>query len=466
MAEKIVRRAKKIDKASEAAVAVTEYTANSARNIQTPKDDEDKIKLYRDHPWVHAAIYAIEHTVASLGFKLFKLKPGGVPLDEAEEVSGHPAIDLLQFPNPDKPGYDLFAETLVYLETVGRAYWEVVYAKDGLVGEPMELYCLRPTRVIPVPVKDGRGIGKYEFRIEKGTKPISFKPEQIVPFKFFDPLNDWLGMASIQASVNNIVIDQKMAAWVEDFFENGTQLLGMIVPGTGVHFTKPMMESIKTQLQQEVRGKRSIPIFSREAKFVPMGTDPKDAEFRQGQQDNIDIVLAVAGVPPVMVGRLEQAKYDNYRLQKTSFYHDTILPKLKLLQGCLDTYYLPLFPDIKADQDAKRFRYHLCFDTAELLAEDESIKVARLVDEIKSGMKTPNEARKELSLDEYAGGDKYYIDNRLVEVGGETEDTLEKREDEILDAVNEVGEQAAEVQADMQRAIDDLQRDVDNLKKE
>ena len=60
--------------------------------------------------------------------------------------------------------------------------------------------------------------------------------------------------------------------------------------------------------------------------------------------------------------------------------------------------------------------------------------VERLIKEVGYAIKTPNEARNELGLKPYDGGDKFYIASSLLHIGEpNTGDELSKLEREFLD---------------------------------
>jgi len=77
--------------------------------------------------------------------------------------------------------------------------------------------------------------------------------------------------------------------------------------------------------------------------------------------------------------------------------------------------------------------YELKFKNIDL--RDLDALITRLVSEIGSSMKTPNEARNELGLKPYPEGDKFYVASTLITTGEtEPEGSLSKEEKEFLDA--------------------------------
>jgi len=445
---------RQIVKASVAAAAVVEHSTTMGQAVKIPRNTKEWLALYTKHVWAYAGVYAIANTIAQLKLQLFKRNK---KTKEIEEITDHRSLSTLRKPNPDSTGFDLIESTVVYLECVGMAYWETVKNKKEVVaGETTlleekwveELFPLRPDRVTPEPDKSGNGIKEYKFVVDKRGvgKPKVFRPDEIVPFKYFNPVEDWLGLGSLQVSIDDVRQDKQMASWNLDFFEHGLAAEGIIsVKG---RMSQSRMEDFARQLTNFLRGKgRKIPVFSTEdgIDFIPLSSNPKDIEFLQGRKENRQAILAALGVPPVMVGLLEHAKYDNYFLQIESFHKETIGTKIKKIESALLLHYLPMFSDIADDEENE---YYMLFDTKELLQEDKDRLTDRLVKWIEHGLVTPNEARKQLNMEPYPegqlGGDMFYMKNTLVPVGQPSEEELERREDKLASRVDRLGDEIEE----------------------
>jgi hypothetical protein len=176
------------------------------------------------------------------------------------------------------------------------------------------------------------------------------------------------------------------------------------------------MTDLGAQLKQFLIGKsRKILILGKNLKWQSISVSPKDAEFLQGRKDARDAMLAALGVPLAKLGFVTDAKYSNYELQNLSFHRDCIIPKLLKIEGALNKYLMPLFPDSEG--------LYVEFDKTSLLKEDENQLVDRFGKALRSGFITPNEACRRLGWpawpEEQPGGDKYYMERSLVEVGSE-----------------------------------------------
>jgi len=386
--------------------------------VPPPQETKDFEELYRDFSWVYSGIFAISTACARVPLKLIQIKNGkGV---EIENSLTHSAMRIFSPPNGTMSYYDLIEGIMIYLETTGNAFLEI---GKNRIGQDMALYLLRPDRIRIIPDKKGKGVEKYIFTLEgesgKIIKAQEFKPKDILHFKYFSPIDDWWGQGSIQAAKNAVVLEQYAIKHNEAFFEGGGVPPGLLKFGSGIS----KKEAKKVYREWQNRDKTTnVAAVSAEVGFQELGSGGKDMEFAELRRMNREEILSTLGVPPAMVGILEQAKYENYQLQRKLFNEDTIVPKMLKVESTLNSFLMPRF--------GEDLRYR--FDFTDLLAESESEKQQKIEKLMPYGIYTPNEARQALGLDPFEGGDIRYIDSRLIPV------------DEDLESIR--GEEAAKMQ--------------------
>ena len=450
-------------KASALASVVVQTAALSEGFAVSPTNVSEWLALYTKHVWTYVAVFAVANTIAKLKIDLWKRnkKTGAI-----EKVEAHSILDLLEQPNIQMTRYDLMESLATYLELAGNAYWEVVYRTVKMtnndktisrVREPKELFNIRPDRLNPVPDKNGKGIKEYVFQTKRSAKKTTMKADQIVRFEYFNPIQDWHGLGAIMPAVDEVMQDIHMTKWNKEFFSEGVMPQGVI--STDQVLPRHDQKDIAEQLKQFLVGKgRKIMLLGRNLKWTQVSIGPKDLDFQAGRKENKRAVLASEGVPPVLAGDMDNAKYDNYGLQVTSFHEDTILPKLRKIESALHNNLIPKFPDLVATEE---FEYVLLFDTTELMQEDQDRLTNRLVKQFENGWLTPNEARKSLNRDPYpdsqAGGDEFYMKSTMVLVSTIGQDqSLEAFDDNLTKSMGTLE----------QRVMDALEQMPEQIKKE
>lgn len=425
-------------KASMAAATALQDVVNYEQVIANPENLGDWLTLYRRHVWAFAAIFARANVVAQLGVKVQRIE--GTDFEDVEDLDAadptgrlSKLVRLLNVrPNPQMSSHDLLELLVIHLDTTGRAYWETVYGeREKKVGGktvkservPVEYWPVQPDYLEPIPKKDGNGVEKYRFQTRRYARTKFFSPEEIVPFYYTDPTcPQFSGLGRIMPAVDDLQLDKQAARWNLDFFCHGLTPEGIISTDKAV--TTHEMQKIGDQIREFLAGKgRRILVLSKGMNWQSISVPPKDVDFLEGRKENRQAVLASLGVPPVLVGLLEHAKYDNYALQLEAFNRITIVPLLRKLEGAMNVHLLPQW-----GQDLADAGFYLTFDAEHLTAENEDRLTDRLERQLRSGLRTPNECRELLGLQPYdeakgqTGGDAFYMATTLQPVAKGAED--------------------------------------------
>src|SRR5437868_4123944 len=107
--------------------------------------------------------------------------------DGANELESHPLLALLNTPNRDESGAELFTTWYGHLETAGNAYLEAA----SIAGEVRELHVLRPDRVKAILGARGEAEA-YEYTV--GAKTVRLPRDAasgvfpVLHAKLFHPL--------------------------------------------------------------------------------------------------------------------------------------------------------------------------------------------------------------------------------------------------------------------------------------
>lgn len=453
-------------KASQAASIVVDAVYDSIDGISVPKDRQEWIEIYKKHVWAYAGIFAIASTIAKLPRMLVEVNR---ETGDREEKRNHELLNLIDYPNPVTTGYDWLEREVIHLESCGNAYTEIVRGTEETrqagktvkaTEKPTELWAIRPDMLTPVPAKDGNGLAHWIFQVKKWGKKKIFQVDEILPFGYTDPTQVLFGLGSLQPALDDLRQDVAMAAWNLDFFENGLTPQGVFQ--TDQTLQPKQAEDIADQVKDFLLGGRRVLILGRGMKWQTISVDPKDVDFANGRSDNREAILAGLGVPPVKVGLLEHAKYDNYRLQAEAFHQDTILPKLRKIEGGINLFLVPQYPEL-ARTPEKDFRFE--FDTTELLAKDEDKLTDRVIKKLRSGLLTINAALGELgheAVEDDEIGEMRMIDKGLIPLGelsmngmnsleaaeNEVEDIMRRHDEDLPDKVEEIVRKALERNSD------------------
>lgn len=367
---------------------------------ETPANYDDYVKTYSAHMWIYSAVYAIMNSAASVELKLYKKTARG-----AEEVLSHPILDVLSSVNPNMGRYDLWEHTFGNLELTGNSYWELV--PNLIKTKIVEIYPLMSPRVKIIPGKAGVK-GYFHF---VNNEKVRFEPEDILHFKYFNPdpaSGDFYGLSPISAARNSLILDFNSITFNKAFFDNNAMPNHYL--STDQELDENGYKRIRRQWEKRYRGPKkahSVGILEKGLKPSSIAISPKDMEFILQRKLSREEILAIFGVPPIMVGILDSATYNNAREQIRSFWRNTMIPKLRKVADRINEFLLPRFGDDNL---------YMAFDFSSVpeLQEDEEKRATILSEYVKNSIMTINEARARLRLPPDKNGDSILVPMNVI----------------------------------------------------
>jgi len=374
--------------------------------IPPPKDTKAYLGLYKTDPWIYTPVWIIASTAAKAPRRIKRTDSDG----KATFIIEHPLLDLLDRPNEDESAFDFFEATYANGELTGEMIWEIVPQKG--FETPAELYNLRADRVTVVASDDRRKISGYEWRAQDGDEPENFEPEQIMRVVYYNPNDDWRGLSSVAPLADDIVAGKYATRWIRRFLRRYG------VPDGALEADQPINSATIKRIEEKWRKKWSeaedtTPVMVNGLKFAPYGQPPKGS----GMLDLIRYIreakLAAMGVPPVLAGLLEYAKYANYDLQLRAFFLITIAPKLLRLEAAINRSLMPHYPSPEG------FKDEFEFDKRVMGFVDIKMLIEVLTDQFDMAGLTPDEVISLTGLgNQYSDGEKHYIGERRLPVEG------------------------------------------------
>lgn len=297
---------------------------------------------YRSNVWVYAGIYAIASAGASVPFKVMRRVKRKGKL-ELEEVPGHPFAKLLDRPNEHMTGYDLVELLFIHLESTGNSFWLL----DNGAAEPLpkgaklslkqvkELWPIPPQYMKPLPDKTAF-IGGYRMDACDMGKAKTFAAAEIAHVKYANPLSMHVGQGSLEPAKGGIISDTYAEQYDSAFWKNGA------IPPAFLKTEKSLTPEQRAELKETWAKAYSGAANAHKVALLEAGLDfsmptqtRKDMEFVEGRKSYMTRILAALGVPPIMLGLLDEATYNNAKEQKRVFWENTMRPKLAKVAATL-----------------------------------------------------------------------------------------------------------------------------------
>ena len=291
------------------------------------------------------AVSMIAQGAASVPWKL-EMMEGGM----RRAVTEHPLLTLLHRPNPACGGAAFFESVFASRLISGNAYIQAVSAN----GAPRELYTLRPDRM---QVLAGDGGLPQGYRYTVGDKVVDFPVDkltgraQILHFKSYHPLNDWVGLSPIEAAAYSIDQHNQAGAWNQALLQNGARPSGALVvradkDGRAGNLSEEQYYRIRAQIDEQYAGPGNAgrPILLEGGlDWKEMSLSPKDMDFLEAKNSSAREIALAFGVPPQLLGIPGDNTYSNLAEARLALWEQTILPLLDNLADALTQWLAPSF---------------------------------------------------------------------------------------------------------------------------
>lgn len=285
----------------EGRVHLLRQTTSGIQNDQMA-DYADYARVYKVYTWVNKAIRKIADNFAPL--------PVRVVDADGEAIPNHPISVLFTNGNDQTTPPELWEKYIIHKMLGGESFFEVV---EGARGLPLELWVRRPDEVGLKP--DVSPERKFFPRVAQYLWPDDKNP--IDPMlmwhdKFYNPINQWRGLAPITAVRNGIIIDMFAQAWSKQFLQKGARPDFALIAPQGI--TSSEREELEFALMDKFAGPDNWhkPIILEEGvtDIKPFSHPPKDIEWLEQRRFSRDEVGAIFGVPDGIMGFGNEA-YDN-----------------------------------------------------------------------------------------------------------------------------------------------------------
>lgn len=306
--------------------------------------------------------------------------------DEAEgweEVPEHPALAVLDDPNPDDSGVEFWHAHQSRLEVCGNSY---LYVDENGYDDRPAFFDLQPQRVTVEPGADG--LRTYWYRTTDGRQE-QFSQDDVIHVRFRKSLfNPWLGVGWLASVVSEHDLRSAMNQHATATFDN--RALPDFALITKDKPNKDQVDQIESMIRKRFGGVRNSAKF-----LVASGIDIKilstmlkDLEYVAGRQTVERDIMAAAGVPESML-RLNDANLASSVTGHSQYLRQTVTPRVKRHMEFLNEYVLPRIDGTE--------ELMFCYD--EFIPQDRVANLTETTGLVGAGIMSINEARPRYRLD-------------------------------------------------------------------
>lgn len=283
--------------------------------------------------------------------------------ESGAELDTHPLLTLLEHPNPMQDGVTFMESLYANLQIFGNAYVEAIRPNDGAA--PVELYALRPDRMKVIPGATGLPQG-YQYNVNGQVSSWPADPltgdSNILHLKQFHPLDDWYGLAPMEAALQSIDQHNASGAWNQALLNQGARPSGALVyspkDGGPASLSDDQIQRLREEMGQLYQGDRNAGrplILEGGLDWREMSLSPKDMDWLSGRNNAARDIALAFGVPAQLIGLPESQTYSNFEQARLAFYEETVLPQLTRVIAGIDHWLCPMYkdrPELDYDPDS------------------------------------------------------------------------------------------------------------------
>jgi phage portal protein BeeE len=262
----------------------------------------------------------------------------------------HQFLRLMERPNPNQTGRQLFQKTQIRLDMAGWTYW---YMEDaGPVGSgilPTAIYGISPSRMTPSFDKEGRLIGWVMDKDRRGGG-VPFEAYEIVQFSQ-ETAEDvpYGGQGVVEAVMSELTLGDQYARHQSDLLSTGGRLAGMLWPKERTLDEAEFKDAQNAwrSVSSDPNAARRLLLFPEPMEYATGAADPKDIGIPELAALNRDNILTAFPIAPEVLGVPMpaglNASGESRRELKREYWEGTIHPRVELLEEVIQTKVVSLY---------------------------------------------------------------------------------------------------------------------------
>lgn len=387
-------------------------------DIITPPYNLYELANYYDTSFAnHACIDAKVENIVGLGYEFEISSRTSLKLDTSEPKTAENAKkrierakielrDWLESLNDEDSFTTTMEKIYTDLQATGNGYMEIgrtVTGEIGYVGHiPATTIRVRRLRDGFVQVIGNKFVYFRNFgATNKNPMTGDPRPNEIIHFKSYSPLNTFYGVPDIVSAINSLYGDQLASQYNIDYFGNKA-VPRYVITLKGAKLSSEAEDKMFRFLQTGLKGQSHRTLYiplpgdsdtnKVEFKMEPIENGVQEGSFERYRKQNRDDILVAHQVPLSKIGGGDASAIAAALAQDRTFKEQVARPQQRQLEKMINKI-------IREKTDILEFKFN------ELTLTDEITQSQILERYVKNQILTPDEARQKLSLGPRPDGD-------------------------------------------------------------
>ena len=295
------------------------------------------LNQYSVSPWLRSVVDRVSSSFSMAEWKIYKRPPSRIGkrnfsrvVKQIETLSLQPEdnnefIEFWNRGNKKISGFSCRKLIQQYIDLVGECYLVLDFDKKTK----------KPIYYSPVPAdwvqKEGK---KYIIRTGLGESQSVYSEDEVVHLVSVNPLDPYRLSSSISGAIKNeLALDAEASSYAADYFHNGMMPSGILsVPGA----TKGQVEKMRYEWENQHQGlgkRHKIQITGAEVGYTRTEQEFAPENIVKIREFERNVVMQVFGVPPEILGILDNSNRASIKSAEEIYAKMVILPRLKFIQA-------------------------------------------------------------------------------------------------------------------------------------
>lgn len=285
-----------------------------------------------------AIVDRTSNATALVEWKLWRTAKSGKKEDRVE-VTSHAALDLWNKPNAFMPRQEFVESSTQHYDLAGETWW--VIARVPGVSIPLEMWPVRPDRMMPVPSQE-KFLAGYIYISPDGER-IPLELNEVIQLRRPNPLDPYRGLSPVLSILPDLDTSRYAAEWSRSFFMNSAEPGGIIeVPG---HLGDTEFDELRDRWNEQHKGVANahrVAILEH-GKWVDRKLSQRDMQFVELRGATRDAIREAYGIPKFAVGDLDDVNRAVAEAAKAWFAEQLTIPRLERIKAALNFELLPMY---------------------------------------------------------------------------------------------------------------------------
>jgi HK97 family phage portal protein len=236
---------------------------------------------------------------------------------------------LLDNPNPYMDG-SIFKYALVGYVLLDGNVWTVPFPPDAK--QPLQIWVTNKEAMEPVLDKVTGQLSSWRYRPRGLQFSVNLKPEEVGHMKLWNPYDQIMGQAPLEAGKIEIRTDYKASVYNETFFDEGA------VPEGIVYTEKVLKPEKKQRTQNEIENRHKgyrkshrLMVLDKALKYQQIGITQKDMAFADTRAYSRETVFQTFGMKKAVVAVTDDLNYATAQSQEKGWWNNTCLPLMRMI---------------------------------------------------------------------------------------------------------------------------------------